>query len=172
MADVRPNTPAATVGIKAGDVIVAIDGKPLLDSGEVRNAIGEQGPGTRVTVSVLHDGRPRDVNVTLQPLEVAANPQDAPAPGSGQGKLGLGLAPIPNGDPHQGKIKGAYVGQVQPGSLADASGIQQGDIITDLGRAPVSSPDQAAQLLKNRPKDKPLLVRVWRGDNALYLTVD
>src|SRR6185312_14096446 len=65
ISDVRPGSVAASAGIKIGDVITAIDGQPLLTSGQLRNVIGAKQPGASVRISVLRDGKPLDIRTSL-----------------------------------------------------------------------------------------------------------
>ncbi len=68
------DTPAARGGVQVGDVIVALNGEPIDDPQDFRYIIGQTGPGTEVTLTVLRDGQRKDLTVTLgqQPDDLAA----------------------------------------------------------------------------------------------------
>lgn len=172
VADVQPDTPAQKAGIQAGDVITAVNGTKVADSGELRNNVAENPPGTTVRLTVLHHGQERNVSVTLKPLSVKTANAAPPPMGNNPSKLGLGLAPIPPEASEGGKVKGAMIAEVEPGSPAAAAGLEQGDIITDVDQKPVAGAAQAVNLLHNRPKNKPVLLRIRRGGQALYVTID
>lgn len=170
VSDVRPGSPAAKAGVRAGDVIAALDGTPVQDSSQLRLAIGQKPPGTAIHLAILRNGQRSTVTATLVPQSQKSASAAAGAPSSPEpGMLGLELAPVP---PGAGAVKGALVAQVEPGSVAADAGLQQGDIITDIGHTPVTSAPQAAQLLRSRPKGKPLLLRIARDGGALYLTIN
>ena len=65
-------TPAARAGIKAGDVIVAIDGKPISAEDGMEPLRGE--PGSKLTLTILREGKPKpfDVSLTRETIRVAS----------------------------------------------------------------------------------------------------
>ena len=65
VSSVDADGPAAKAGMKAGDVILKLDGKAVGDGGDLREAVSEAEGGTEVTVTVQRDGRPLDLKVTL-----------------------------------------------------------------------------------------------------------
>jgi C-terminal processing protease CtpA/Prc len=65
VTDVDEDGPAGKAGMKAGDVILKLDGKAVRDGGDLREALADAEPGTQVTVTVQRDGRPVDLKVTL-----------------------------------------------------------------------------------------------------------
>src|SRR5690348_5260916 len=68
---VAPDSAAAHAGLAPGDVLQAIDGKPLHDSDELRNTEGLLPLGSQVTLKVMRDGKPRQVQATLTPEKLA-----------------------------------------------------------------------------------------------------
>ena len=65
VGDVEEGTPAADVGIEAGDLVVAVDGAPTDGSSSLIAAIRDAGPGDEVTITVIRDDEPIDLTVTL-----------------------------------------------------------------------------------------------------------
>jgi serine protease Do len=65
VSSVDADGPAAKAGMKAGDVIVKIDGGAIEDGGDLREAVDKAEGGKEVTVTVQRDGRPLDLKVTL-----------------------------------------------------------------------------------------------------------
>jgi S1-C subfamily serine protease len=81
------------------------------------------------------------------------------------------LGAIPKEDSRYGKIKGAYIASVQPGSLADAAGLQKGDVIVRAGRIPISTPAELAEVLQDPRERLPILLQIRRGDTPLFMAI-
>jgi S1-C subfamily serine protease len=64
-ADVRENSPAAKGGLKAGDVMVEFDGKPIANLQDFTYVLQGKKPGDEVMVKVLRNGAPVETKVTL-----------------------------------------------------------------------------------------------------------
>jgi putative serine protease PepD len=62
---VEPNSPAATAGLVAGDLLTHVAGKAVAGAAELAGVVGEHGPGETVEVDVLRNGQPLTVQVTL-----------------------------------------------------------------------------------------------------------
>lgn len=65
---VEPDGPADRAGIKAGDVITALNGQTIADSNELRNKIAQLGPHARVALTLVRDGRTQQASATLEEL--------------------------------------------------------------------------------------------------------
>jgi Do/DeqQ family serine protease len=170
VSQVLPQSAAAKAGIDAGDVIIAVDGKPVTGSSPLRNEIGRKQPGTIVRLTLLRDGRERTVTTTLDTL--ASTASEIPAvPHERELLSGLTLGAIPGDDPRYGKVSGVYIASVEPGSLAEEAGIRQGDIIVSAGRTPVKTPDELVRIMSNQTKGTPLLLQLRRGELDLFAAI-
>jgi len=134
--------PAAEAGIKAGDVVIAVNGTPIASPRELARMVAGIKPGSKIDVTVWRDGKSQDVSVTLTEMpetdQVAAAAPSAPADENGQAaSFGLTVAPADDGN-------GLVVTDVEPGSVAEENGIQPGDVI----RAVNSQQVKAASDLK------------------------
>src|SRR5262249_18749151 len=65
IAGVNSGGPADHAGLKAGDVILAANGKPVNDPNGLRNRIAAAAPGSQVTLHIYRDGSERDVAATV-----------------------------------------------------------------------------------------------------------
>ena len=124
---------AAEAGIIPGDVVLAVDGRPITSGADLAARIGSMAPGTAVKITILRDGSERTIAVTLgelpgTPFKPAAEPQQQKPSG-----LGLTLAPAPNN-------QGVAVTDVDPNGIAAAKGLTAGDIILDVSNNPVRTP--------------------------------
>ena len=66
---VQPNTPAAEAGLQMGDVVVAVDGRPIETSGELQTLLAQRQPGERVRLTIVRDRQRRDITVELGQFE-------------------------------------------------------------------------------------------------------
>ncbi|MET0555225.1 MAG: PDZ domain-containing protein [Vicinamibacteria bacterium] len=66
VSSVDEGSPAARAGLKAGDVIVKLDGKPVGDASQLGGAVAQLDAGTPTTITVQRDGRPLDLKVTVE----------------------------------------------------------------------------------------------------------
>jgi Do/DeqQ family serine protease len=166
VSQVLPDSAAAKAGIESGDVITALDGKPLRGASELRNTIGLKPPGTTVELTVLRKGSERMVKVATQE-PVAEKAVEAP---TGSPIDGAKLGSIPDDNPLYGKLTGVYVQEVAERSAAEAAGIEAGDIIVAANQKPVTTPKELLDIV-SAGKGKVLLLNIRRGDTAVFLTI-
>jgi serine protease Do len=85
----------------------------------------------------------------------------------------MALTAIPPDSKMHGTVQGVYVAGVESGSGAEDAGLKQGDVILSVGEKPVASPDELSQIVASQPggNDKPLLLRVRRGDEARFVAL-
>ena len=176
IAQVQPNTPGEKAGLKAGDVVTAIDGKEIKDSREMSREIAKLKPGTSVKLSVLRDSKPITVSVNLEqlPTDVASNDQKDGEQEKGDRngpRLGLSLAPA-KGVAGAGE-QGVVVTEVDPNGPAAERGIKAGDVILDVGGKPVSSPADVRAGLADARKDnrKAVLMRVKSEQGTRFVAI-
>src|SRR5271163_3885137 len=93
ISDVQPDAPGAKAGLRTGDVITELDGKPVTDAGQLQMLVGQKRPGETIHLQVVRDNKPTTVAVTLEALggdkgtEIAGSEH-------GKGRWGLGLADL------------------------------------------------------------------------------
>jgi Do/DeqQ family serine protease len=155
--NVLDGSPASKAGIKIGDVIVAIDGKPVLRSDEVVHGVQAHNVGQQVKVTVLRDGAKRDLAMTTAEAPDEKPGKEARFSGGGgddapRGKYGIKLADLTPDVARELGVqtkKGAVVEAVEPGSPADHSGLSDGDVIVEIDRRPVAGAGEVVGALKN-----------------------
>jgi serine protease Do len=173
VADVTPDSPATRAGIRRGDVIAALNGKPV-DNRQLQLDVSMMQPGREVRLTVLRDGRQSEVPVTLAELPSKAESQSAA--GSSMGSLqGLSVQTLTPDIAQQLKLpvgtRGAVVSQVGDASPAAAAGIRRGDVILEINRKPVADAaefERAARAADNQPA----LLLVDRGGVTTYVMVE
>src|SRR5690606_4755667 len=136
-----------------GDVIRSVDGRAVNSSAELPPIIGALPPGTKVRLGILRDGKSRNVDVVLAPLDdtLFAGPGDAddanPAPGrttpaqEASNPLGLVVKPVDKATRARLDIddgRGVQVTRIE-GAAARRLGVAPGDVILRAGRSDVAS---------------------------------
>jgi serine protease Do len=141
VTQVFPGDPADKAGIKVKDVIIAVDGKPVGTGRELSSAVAGMAVGKDVPVKLLRDGKEQTVKVQLAERKDTEETAKGPAPETEE--LGIRAADLNPETARRFGIdeneKGVLVVAVKPGSKADQSGLQQGDIVKEVNRAPVRS---------------------------------
>lgn len=169
LTQIFPDTPASRAGLKEGDIVLAYDGQPINRSTDLINLINRTRPNTKVTLTVLRNGK----TLTLTPtLMVSAEDEASSASGSsavpGQ-VLGLSVRELTPQEQSQLKGKGVLVAQVALDSLAARSGLQQGDVIARLNGQ--DTPDLASfrQAVASLPTNKVVGVSLYRNGVPVIL---
>ncbi|MCB9850778.1 MAG: DegQ family serine endoprotease [Phycisphaerales bacterium] len=134
IGDVSANGPAANAGLQSGDIIVKYDGKSMHDMNQLRNNVAATKPGTDVTLNVVRDGRELTKTIEIGELEA----QSVIASGHETSEdLGFAVQTLtPDLSEHLGldaDEHGVIVTGVEPGSLAERSGIRVKDLIISVG---------------------------------------
>ncbi len=146
----QPNSPAAQAGIKAGDVITAVNGEPIKDARTLAQRIAVAAPGSKAQLTVLRNGQTQTIDLTLGTMPKEQQETNAQSPQSEQSQqpssephLGLSLAPARDVEGSGGQ--GVVVLGVDPNGPAAQNGVQTGDIILDAGGQTVQSPSEVGQ---------------------------
>jgi serine protease Do len=149
---VSPGLPADQAGVKKGDIVVAIDGKPVTTSDEVVRLISGKDPGSKVRLTVLRDGHEQTLTANLgdRPNSVADSKNgsgdednNGGASGENETKLGVRVEELTPailselGLPRD--TKGVVITHVSRVSEAWEKSLNQGDVITEVNRASVSN---------------------------------
>jgi Do/DeqQ family serine protease len=155
VADVTAGGPAAEAGLKRGDVITAIDGQPVEDSGGVSFRLGERPLGGVASLSVLRAGKTIDLSLRLAaPPEIP--PRDAiriKTRSPFEGALVMNISPalieemsIENA--HEGVI----VAEVAEGSTAANVGLQKGDLVLSVNDEKIATTRDLEKAAASRPR--------------------
>ncbi len=147
---VEEDAPGDKAGLKAGDVILGVDGVEIDTSSQVPGLIASKKPGSKVQLEVWRDGKPQ--RITVQPEEI---PQDGQRVASSSDKadeasqLGLALRKLTPEEKRQVETQGNLLVEDVDGPAA-AAGVRPGDIILGVNGSPVKSIDDLKSAAKKR----------------------
>ena len=166
---VTPDMPAALAGLRAGDVIIELDGRPVEDSAALSRAIAETAPGRDVRLGFIRNGKHKTIDVALGTAEeegrqVAMIGDDASA-----GRLGVQVAPLGAALKARAGVEAGVIVERASGAAARA-GVRPGDIILAVNAKPVTRPDHLAATLARAPAKVALLVK--RPDGEIFIPID
>jgi serine protease Do len=178
---VTEDGPASKEDIKAGDVIVEVNGEEVEDSRDLARKIAELDPDTEVKLSIVRYGDKREVGMMLGSFpsakKLAALEKDEPADqGEQMEDLGLSLAPAVK-IPGAGE-EGVVITEVDPSSDAADKGLKPGDIILQVAGVDVSAPGDVSTGIKKAmagAKDGKdtvkVLMQVKTGDQTRFVAL-
>jgi serine protease Do len=172
--DVTAGSPGAKAGLRAGDILVERDGKPIAELSSFRNGIAATAPGTSIALTVYRDGKRVALTAKLEALpgDEAQAKAGQKEPSGGQFAHGLALAELTPEIARRFEIEGksgVVVVKVASGSSADEAGLRQGDLITQIGRAEIKTLKDAERVLGSADAKTPLRLRVVREGHGLFV---
>ncbi|MGX8941029.1 serine endoprotease DegQ [Symbiopectobacterium sp. Eva_TO] len=159
VSEVLQKSAAAKAGIKAGDVLTSLDGKPINSFAELRAKIGTTAPGKTVKIGLLREGKLLELSVVLDNNTSAATSAESLSPA-------LQGASLSNGQAKDGS-KGVQIEDVTKDTPAAQVGLQKGDIIVGVNRERVENITQLRKILESKPSV--LALNVVRGEETIYL---
>ncbi|HEY3589172.1 MAG TPA: serine endoprotease DegP [Buttiauxella sp.] len=158
VSQVMPNSSAAKAGVKAGDVVVSMNGKPITSFAALRAEVGSMPVGSKLTLGLLRDGKPVSVDLELQ--QSSQTQVD-----SATIFTGIEGAEMSN---RSGKDeKGVVVNNVKGNSPAARIGLKKGDIIIGVNQQPVTNIAELRKILDTKPSV--MALNIQRGDSTIYL---
>ena len=159
---VRAGSPAEGAGLRAGDVIVSLDGKPVASEQDLHNIEGLTAAGAAVAVGVQRDGNAITLNTELKPVQVQLLKGDS----LDRRVAGVTFTDISDSLRRHG-IGGVSVSAIADSSRAFQAGLRKGDVIVAVNRRDLSGASDFKRLLAMKPRQ--LMLTLLRGDEAFYL---
>lgn len=158
VTQVVPDSPAEAAGVRSGDVITEIGGRPVQSAADLANSEGLLPLDQRLSLSLMREGkaltRPFTLTASRQ-QRTAAGRIDARLSGATLGELGS--------EQRRGGLQGVLVLAVDPGSRAAELGFQAGDVISAVNRRRVSNLADLTALLEGGPSVVLTITRAGRG---------
>ena len=174
VTDAQADGPARDAGVRAGDVITAVNGRDVASPRELARVIGAYAPSTKVEVTLWRGGSEQKVSVDLGSLPgeeeradaPAQTPDDSAASVATLDDFGLTVASADDGD-------GLVVTAVEPDSPAAERGIQPGDVIVSVNSTEVTSIEDIDRAVAEATDAgrKAVLVQVSRDDANRFVAL-
>lgn len=173
VAQVLPEGPAAKGGLQAGDVILSLNGQPIIMSADLPHLVGALKSGDKAELAVVRAGK----RTTLQ-LVIGALPEDeaavaaTDASGSAVSSNRLGVVVVELSAEQKKALDlniGVLVKDVQDGPAA-LMGVRAGDVITHLNNQAIDSSKTFAAVAKQLPSNRSVSMRVLREGRASFIT--
>jgi len=160
--NVQPGTPAEEAGLKVYDVILAIDGKPVKDSNDLKFKIAEIPPGKEIELKIFRDGEVKKLKAKIAELE----PEEEAQPQATADKdIGITVQELtPQLARRYGfqTEEGLLITKVKRYSVAAEAGLQRGDIILEVNRKTVRKIRDLEKILRNLKSGDPVMLRIRR----------
>ncbi|OYY23028.1 MAG: hypothetical protein B7Y68_07085 [Thiotrichales bacterium 35-46-9] len=177
VTEVFPDTPAAKAGIKAGDIVLSVNGREVNKSGSLPPVIGMTPVGQPVDIKLLRQGRLMNVTVVIDALpddqKTAKNNKRGGSKEQSVGKIIEGAQLMLLDDASKQKLGidfGLRVGAVDEGAFSQA-GVREGDILLELNYVRLDTVESAQSLLQKLPKGQKIPMRILRGNRAIFLPI-
>jgi len=170
VGDVVSDSPAEKAGLKAGDLILTLNGDKIKDASELRNEVASTAPGTKVTFGILRDGKNMTIEVMLGEM-----PAEMAAAGSGgiQKDLGFSVQTLTPALADQygidKKMSGVIVTGIDQGSNAYRQGLREGDLIEEFDQQKVETAQKFYAMAALKKPGDTILLRVFRQGSRFYL---
>ncbi len=171
--EVFENDPAAAAGIKPGDIITKIDGTAIETPNKLSRLIAALPPGAVARIEVVRDGKRMLLDVALTERRENAIVASLPQSRS-ELKLGIDVQDLTAALAEKFKLKdhtGVLIAKVEAGSLAQAEGLREGDLIKEVNRAEVSTVNEFTAAVAKIKRGETILLRVLRESRAFYVVL-
>jgi serine protease Do/serine protease DegQ len=159
VVEVAKGSPADKAGLKTGDVIVAVGGRGVRGSPDLRNQMGLAAVGTELELKILREGREQTVRLRVEPLRSTAT--------SGERMAEIEGLTVANAE-RNGRPEAVGVVAVEPNSPAWAHGLRAGDLIIAVNRRKVRSTRELVAALR---ASGPITITILRGDTLFAVVL-
>ena len=172
VSQVFKNSAAQKAGIKPGDIIVSVNGKPVRSSNNLPYIISSMKPGTKIKIGIIRDKKRLVKEVILGTRPNTIN--NTPSGGNSVYKTKFGFS-VSNITPQLAKEygiklkKGVVVVSVKPNSFAQMVGVKDGDVIVKLNYKPVTNLQTFKKIIKSA-KDV-IFLHIMRGSTHIFITI-
>jgi len=181
LADVFPDSPAAAAGLRRGDIVLMLDGKPIENGRQLRVTLYRRLVGDAVTLEILRDDQVRHVPVVMAERRDPDTGLSRPVDPRRHLVARLDMLGVNVDEPMLERLPwlriraGVLVVSILPGALdANQDGLATGDVVFGINRTPVAGLDDLRTALDGLKPGDPAVLHIERRGERMYLvfTVD
>ncbi|MBF0164588.1 MAG: DegQ family serine endoprotease [Magnetococcales bacterium] len=179
VSQVVKSGPAQDAGIKAGDVILKFNGQEIHKMRDLPAIVAATSVGSKVPVVILRDGKEQTLQIKVRELpkeESSAAASKTDGDNEKTDPLGIKVKALGDNTRRQGRladdIKGVVVAKIDPEGAGAKAGLRVGDVIVDVNRQAVESPNDYEQAIDKLGKNRNVLLRVARDGGVLFIAVN
>ena len=173
VAQVLEEGPAAKGGLQVGDVILTMNGQPIVMSADLPHLVGSLKDGAKAKLDIIRNGKRQSLDITVGALPEDDADITASANGGverSSNRLGVSVADLTAEQKKTLELKGGVViKEVQDGPAA-MIGLRPGDVISHLNNQAILSAKQFTEIAKELPKNRSVSMRVLRQGRASFIT--
>jgi serine protease Do len=162
VSEVLKASPAEKAGLKQGDVVIAYNGKEIRDASQLRNEAAASPIGKEVKVTIVREGKKREVPVRIESMESRVQATAAPI----RDRLGVTVRPAAAKEATRLKLRpgqGVVITRVEAGSPGSKAGLEPGDVILEVNEIALSSPQDLSGALALVKPGQQILAAVVDG---------
>jgi serine protease Do len=168
VSSVDAGGPAEKAGLQSGDVILKVNGQPIVASSDLPALIGSIAPGDKLEMEVWHQSKSEHLTAKLIDASDKTEKVAAASGASGQGRLGLALRALTPQEKREAGIPAGLLIEDTTGPAALA-GVQSGDVLLAVNGAPVQNLEQVRTLVAKSDKSVALLIE--REGSKIFVPV-
>ena len=175
VADIDAAGPAATAGIRKGDIIVAFNGTPIKEMDQLPLLVAQTPVGSKGELTIIRDGK--KISKAVEIGELKDEERIAQADEGGSDDIGMELSDITDALARRYNIEeaeGVLVTYVEPASPAAQAGVRPGDVITQVNRKDILNQEDYHKCLSDARKQKKdkILLLIARGETSQFVVID
>lgn len=164
ITQVMEGSAAEKAGLKSGDVVIAVDDRPVNQASDLRNKVGMSPVGEKIQLTIVRDGDEKEITATILEIEQEVAGGEAVS----RHLEGASLRDLRGGESQHAE-QGVLVEQVERGSAAWRAGLREGDVIINVNRQSVPDMESLREAVSDR--DATLLLRVNRQGGFFFVVV-
>jgi serine protease Do len=175
VADVMPDSPALKAGLKAGDIILSFNDKPINRGSDLPPLVSRVPANSVATLQIMRGGKNKTLKVTISELpedKLASNPTSPEHPASdSNNRLNISIDNLSSEMKENWDLRqGVLVTQVGPGAARDAD-VRAGDVITLFNSEPVDSVRELIKLIEKAPTDRSIPLQISRRGQLKFIAI-
>lgn len=164
ITQVLEDSAAEDAGLTTGDVVIAVDGRPVKRASDLRNKVGLVPVGEKMQLLIVRDGKSKNVTAVIRETSAKTSSGD----GLSKHLEGASLRDLRKGEVSYAEA-GVLVEQVEKGSAAWRAGLRQGDVLINANRKDVSDMNSLKDAISN--DDAALLLRINREGGVFFIVI-